>query len=323
MKRTILSVWILIGLSVQGFAQDLEYIEVSNDPGKAVSQLYVGLEPIFVDINGINGIAMGFGGYAHYHIKQDLMFQARFQTPYWKGIIDGARLGIGNKAPEGGYFNDYDPAKLSYLDVNASFKLMRIDRPNRPVKIWLSTGGTDLNNYIDGAFATKRYQVMARGGLFMRNTTVPLNDLPEAAAGWNNSGDAYTNLNSMSIYAGASINKMWELVANITELDIGKKIARMHKSYYIDLMYAPVMNVRDLEKGGQTVVIKGEDLDANQLDVNRLGVRLGIANMPEYKNMLSGWEIGTFPSVISKDNKWSGAFWRWWLIVSLYSSDKT
>lgn len=322
MKKIILAVLLSAGLSYQSVAQDLEYIEVSNDPSKAVSQLYIGLEPIFIDLNGINGIAMGFGGYAHYHIKQDLMFQARFQTPYWKGIIDGARLGIGNKAPEGGYFNDYDPAKLSYLDLNASFKLLRMDRVNRPVKIWLSTGGTDLNNYIDGAFATKRYQLMARGGVFIRNTVVPLDGVPEAA-NWSQTSDPYTNLNSMSIYAGASLNKMWELVANITELDIGKKIARMHKSYYLDLMYAPVMNVRDLEKGSQTVALKGSDLDANQLDVNRLGVRLGIANMPEYKNMLSGWEIGTFPSVISKDKNWSGAFWRWWLIVSLYSSDKT
>jgi hypothetical protein len=44
--------------------------------------------------------------------------------------------------------------------------------------------------------------------------------------------------------------------------------------------------------------------------------------MPEYKNDLTGWEMGIFPSWVSKDNSLSGAYFKWWWILDLYSSEK-
>lgn len=318
MKKFLTLSFLFVGMPFFGHTQDLEYETVSDDPGKAVSSLYIGLEPMFFDMNGTNLLAMGFGGYAHYHIKQDLMFQARFQTPYWKGILDMANAQTMSDRKEGNLFNDYNPKQLIYFDLNASYKLLRNDRPHRPVTIPLGNGG-EINNYIDGAFATKRYQVMARAGILMRNSTVILDKKP-AAADWSG-GKAYTNLTSTSIYAGVSLNKMWELVANITELEIGRKIARMHKSYYADVMFAPVLDLKDLQKNGKVVPIEGDDLAAGYLKKNRLGIRIGVANMPEYKNNLTGWELGIFPSFVSEKNAFSGAYFKWWWIIDLYSSE--
>lgn len=317
MKKIFTLFMFISTVSFLSHAQDLEYITVSDDPGKAVSSVYVGLEPIFFDVNGTNLFAMGWGLYGHYHIKQDLMFQARMQTPYWRGILDVANGSTMSDRKSGSLFNDYNPKQLMYIDLNASLKLLRNDRPNRPVTIPLGNGG-EINNYIDGAFATKRYQVMARGGILMRNSTVMLESAP-AEANWG--GKKYTNMSSTSVYVGASINKMWELVADITELEIGRKIARMHKSYYADIMFAPVLNLRDLEKGGVKVPIEGDNLDGGYLKKNRLGIRIGVANMPEYKNDLTGWEMGIFPSWVSKDNSLSGAYFKWWWILDLYSSE--
>lgn len=330
MKKNLLFLFSFALCSFSAFSQDeeepLEYIEVSNDPGKAISTFYAGIEPIFFDANGTNLFAMGFGAYAHYHIKQNLMFQARFQSPYYRGILDGAYLEAGNKEPEGGYFSDRGPSKLMYVDLTASLKLLRIDRENRPMKIWLSTGGTDINNYIDGVYGTKRYQLMLRGGLHLRNTTVLLDQLPSAATtpSWPNSNPAFTNFSATSLYAGVSINKIWELVANITELDIGQKISRMHKAYYLDLMFAPMMNISPITNGSREVEIAGDNLDAGYLGKSRVGARFGVANMPEYKNSITGWEIGIFPSWTSKDKSGvsTGAFWKWWWIIDVYSSEK-
>lgn len=328
MKNALLPFFVILPLFFHSdlSAQDLEYEEVSNDPSKAASSFYLGFEPIFLDLNATNGFAVGLGAYVFFHIKQNLMFQARVQTPYYKGVLDGAWLAAsGNRlsAPENGYFNDYEPAKLFYADANLSLKLLRIERENRPVKIWLNTGGTDMNNYIDGAFADKRYQLMARAGALMRSTVVSMEGIPGGNTNWPEySGKPYTNMNSVCIYAGASINKMWDLVANITELDIGEKIARKHKSYYFDLMYAPVLDLRAMEKNGSTQVVEGDDLEAGYLKKNRFGLRLGVANMPEYKNNLSGWEIGVYPSWVAKNNEFSGAYWKWWWIIDLYNTDK-
>lgn len=328
MRKHLPSIFLCIGflITLNVHSQDLEYEEVSNDPSKAVTPFYLGFEPIFLDLNGTNGFAVGLGAYMHFHFKQNLMFQARVQTPYYKGVADGAWLAAsGNNLsiPENGYFNDYEPAKLMYVDANLSLKLLRIERENRPVKIWLNTGGTDMNNYIDGAFATKRYQLMGRAGALMRNTVVSMDGIPGGNVSWPEyTGKPYTNMNSVCIYAGASINKMWELVANITELDIGKKTARKHKSYYVDLMYAPVLDFSAMEKNGNTQLVEGENLDDGFLTKNRLGVRLGVANMPEYKNKISGWEIGIYPSWVAKSNEFSGAYWKWWWIIDLYSWEK-
>ncbi len=132
-----------------------------------------------------------------------------------------------------------------------------MDRPNRPVDIYMGIGG-DLYNYIDGARVVKSYQLMARGGLLIRNSTVDLKQvaLPKEL----NASNPYTNMKSTSIYAGVSINKMWELVANITELDIGEKIARVHKSVNLAWIYDPMMSLRDLEKGGKVFPVSDDML---------------------------------------------------------------
>jgi hypothetical protein len=118
--------------------------------------------------------------------------------------------------------------------------------------------GGDLYNYIDGARVVKSYQLMARGGLLIRNSTVDLKQvaLPKEL----NASNPYTNMKSTSIYAGVSINKMWELVANITELDIGEKIARVHKSVNLAWIYDPMMSLRDLEKGGKVFPVSDDML---------------------------------------------------------------
>ncbi len=181
--KKILSAFFCLAITTQiGYSQDLEYETVSDDPGKAMSQLYVGIEPIFFDVNGINKFAMGWGLYAHYHVKQNLMFQARMQTPYWRGILDAANLSTMSDRKAGTLYNDYNPKQLMYIDLNASYKLLRKDRPHRPVIIPLGNGG-EINNYIDGAFATKRYQLMARAGILMRNSTVAMSKVP-ADADW-------------------------------------------------------------------------------------------------------------------------------------------
>lgn len=204
------------------------------------------------------------------------------------------------------------------IDLNASYKLLRKDRPNRPVIIPLGNGG-EISNYIDGAFATKRYQLMARGGVLIRNTTVKPEKVP-SAVDWSG-GTPYTIMTSTSVYAGASINKMWELVADITELDIGRKIARMHKAYYLDLMFAPVLNVRDYEKNSKAVPATKDETTDGYFTKNRFGARIGVANMPEYKNNLTGWELGIFPSVVGNGN--NGYYFKWWWIFNLYSSEKS
>jgi hypothetical protein len=179
---------------------------VSDDTDKAMSQLYIDVEPIFVDMNGINKFAMGWGLYGHYHVKQNLMFQARMQTPYYTGILDMANGASMKDRKEGTLHNNYRPKQLIYIDLNASFELLRKDRPHKPVIIPLGNG-VKINNYIDGTYAAKRYQLMVRGGVLMRNSTVTLKSVP-AAADWGGSNKYYTNMISTSIYAGLSINKM-------------------------------------------------------------------------------------------------------------------
>lgn len=331
MKRLILLSLIVTAAAHTAVAQipeqPLEYEKVSDDPDNAVSKLYLGVEPLFFDINGTNGIAMGWGFYSHYHIKQKLMFSARFQTPYFRGFVDGAYMQanrIGDKPPEGEekeLFNDYRPGQLFYMDLNASTMLMRFQREDRPVKIWLSTGGTDINNYIDGTTATKRYQLMLRAGLLMRNSTVLLKTMPDDASFTGGPGDAFTKMKSVSLYAGLSFNKMWDLVANITELNIGRKIARMHKAYYFDAMFAPVMSFKDLEHGSSTLDLTSGSVDDGYLGTSRLGARIGVANMPEYKNNLTGWEIGIFPSWTSRNSNFTGGYFKWWWILDVYSSE--
>jgi hypothetical protein len=113
---------------------------------------------------------------------------------------------IYERQKEGTLHNNYRPKQLIYIDLNASFELLRKDRPHKPVIIPLGNG-VKINNYIDGTYAAKRYQLMVRGGVLMRNSTVTLKSVP-AAADWGGSNKYYTNMISTSIYAGLSINKM-------------------------------------------------------------------------------------------------------------------
>lgn len=311
--------------------EEIQYDLISDDPSQAISRWYVGLEPIFFDINGTNGFAMGFGGYTHFQLKQNLMFQARFQTPYWKFILDGTNYTASQNRKESDetqqYFNDFKPAKLFYFDFTVSAKLLRWDRPNRPMKIYLGTGGTDLNNYIDGVSGTKRYQLMLRAGLLTRQSTIKLDGTIPGTESWaRTTNNPYTNMYTAVIYAGASFNKIWEMKANITELDIGKKIARMHRAVYVDLMFAPVLNIKSISDGTKEVDIVAKndgDLSNGYIGKNRFGFRIGRAQMPEYKNNLSGFEIGIYPSFTSKDRNLTGGYWKWWWIIDLYSSEKS
>lgn len=311
----------------QKYSPDLEYDEIRNDPGKAITPLYIGVEPFFTEFNGTSGMVMGWGLYGHYNHKQEqnLMIESRFQTSYYRGFVDGAIISI---EPNSGkiHFNDYKPAAHFLWDINASYKLLRWNRMNKPIKIWLSTGGTDINNYIDGARGTKRLQLDARLGFFYKRNALKLTNLPSGAQSFGNGGDAFTNLNSMNLYAGINVSRVWELVVDITELNIGRKVARKHKNIYLDGIFAPALKARQLEANGSTFDLTSQAaFDANgnytgYLDKASLGFRFGVANKPEFENFLSGWEIGAYPS-LKAENTARFFFKIWWVIDAHSSKD--
>ena len=125
----------------------------------------------------------------------------------------------------------------------------------------------------------------------------------------------------MAVFGGINLARVWESQVDISEY--GTRTTRAHNQFYIDVMFAPAIRVRDMEVEGTTYSL----IDNNHFGKQNLGWRVGWAGKPDYKNFTWGTEFGNRPNIYKTDATGAkaagevnrGVFWNLWMILPVFT----
>jgi len=310
-------------------AQQVSFKVTHDNPEEAVQELYVGLNPLWMELGAQNALSGGWGLYGFYNMNQNLMFEFDLKTPYHRRWLDLEYLEVDEegKRDKEDYYNDFKPRKLMQIQLTAHWTFGSKTRKNRPMKAHVKTeyhGDYKVESSLPFRASKKRlYQV--RGGLFYNRTTVARDvPNPDAFAELLNSPNdfeevPYTNMAYTALFGGINLSRVYEAVVDIE--GYGTRTSRAHNTFYIDFMFAPVISLRKMQVGDAEYDL----VDNNHFGKQNLGWRFGWGSLPDYKNFMWGTEIGNRPGIYKTDidgNKAEvnrGIYWNFWMILPLYT----
>jgi len=289
---TCILAFLFFGNAVQ--AQQVRYKVLEDDPSdyKAVS---LSLEPFYADIHSVN-IAAGFSVRADALIMRRFEVRADFRRSYWdsKSGEEGKNLLSVNGIKNQLFFEGGGSLFFTNKTRRKSLKVV-------------------LSSYTSGNYRhTKSIQVPAhvrsmwgiRGGFSYASTPVVLeNDHTEYMQLLNKDGvdvsdqedlDALTMFNRSTVYAGLT----WKTIKSlVVSTDYGTKSNKNAADFYIDFLFAPTVNVRNIVKDDGTeysVKFEGDNM-------KRMGWRTGWAvRSPNAIGLTYKFEMGSRPGYRSK-----------------------
>lgn len=329
-RATMMVATIAIILCCQSvLAQQVSFKITRDDPEQAIQDLYIGLDPLWLELGGQNLLSMGWGGYAFYNMSQDLMFELDFRTPYHRRWLDAEYYEIDEegKREKEDYYNDFKPRKLMQVQAIAHWTFGSKTRANRPMKAHVKSethGDYTVESSLPFRGTKKRlYQV--RGGLFYNRTTVA-RDVPnpemfqDLLDSPNDFTEVpYTNMSYTALVGGINLSRVYEAVVDID--GYGTRTCRAHNTFYVDVLFAPAIRLRNMSVGGQEYDL----VDNNHFGKQNLGWRLGWGSMPDYKNFTWGTEFGNRPGIYKTDASGvkqdlnRGVYWNIWMAFPIYA----
>jgi len=266
MKKLIFILSLFTAASVT--AQKVNYKILSDDP-KNVKAFSLSLEPFYADLSGPD-IHLG------YSVRADLLLFKRLEVraDYRKAYLD-----INGDETKTQYFYPKNDAKqATFGEAGVSLFLFDNIKKSR-TKLVLSSatfGNVRVTNYIMIP-AKKRTMFGVRGGLFVNNFAFEVDDNGEFFEVKDPNDvitDAKDNTISMYttsvIYGGLHSKSIIDVVA---KTDYGTKKVGAMSDFYIDVLFAPIVNFGDLKSPDGTV----HTIEAKKENVKRIGWRLGWA----------------------------------------------
>ena len=297
MKRKIFSLLACSILSVPFLtAQDLSYKYVKDDPFD-IKNFSAAIDPIFVDINGHNGYAFGWGARAEHMMGKRLLANFDVRTGFGTNLYRKSNDNTRN------YFNM--EGGIGFVFVN------RVKTKNVPIILSQSTSGnTRTTRYIKGGVPAKcRLIVALRGGFGQYTNSLNYEKLPDSLLMMNDitykqakNGQVFKDTVSSirgdiaqvggiaitSFYAGLQFRKIRNMIIDVDGWGYRGNV--MYSDFYVDVLFAPVVGIKNFENPDGTVY------DVKYKDVTRLGWRLGwFMRKPKDQGFSLKLEVGSRP----------------------------
>jgi hypothetical protein len=249
------------------------YQTMYDDPYD-IRNLYLQFQPLYGDI-GVLNVTGGFGVEGAYYHKSNFDLQLAFRTSYGKRFDinrDAATRNATNTAEFPLYYNLEFGGTYHIRDImqESSSKVLLYSKQLKGTE-WASTVArqTEINGKV-------RTVIGARLGGMLNSTTANIN-ATLAAQGkelFYENGipvigeDIYSNLQTFTIYAGASYSWIRNYAVEFSERWDPSGDDQILTPYF-DIMFAPSINLSD-------VVINGESVSTLDIDETSIGFRGGL-----------------------------------------------
>lgn len=279
----------------QETGQVLTYEGINDDP-YALNRIYIHIQPVYGELFATN-VNLGFGLQVDYQIAKGLGLSANWRHPYSRQTDFNREIAYKNQ-------DNIDNNKaFNYLEFGGTIHLSDRDQQGKSKIILYSKrykGNKWANKTAEKLIIPSRVRkVMGfRWGGMMFNSTTDISNAAELqdislVDNENNSVDQaklYGNIDVKGIYAGLSI----QIIKNVAiqpHRDFGVLVNDLQFTAFIDIMYAPSINVED-------IILNDLIIDSNQLETQELGFRAGVQGKFNKPIGFSyGAEVGHRPSL--------------------------
>lgn len=301
MKKFIYSLGLsaLMFVAVKTSAQSVTYNYIKNNPYD-IKNLSFAIDPLFVDFNGHNGYAFGWGARLEHMMGKTLLLNYDMKT------------GFGTKD----YRKSNDNTR-NYFNMEGGLGLIFVNKErNVNCKIVLSSstsGNYRYTKYITVP-AKSRLLVALRGGFVQYTNTLNYKNLSDSLLTFNGKSykeakaagsyvftDTINKVNGQnaivdqiggiaftSIYGGIQFRTIRDLVLDVD--GYGYRSNSRYSDFFIDVMFAPVLSIKDFKN------TDGTKYDVKYTDLSRLGWRLGwFWRKPKDQGFSAKFEFGSRP----------------------------
>lgn len=283
-------------------AQSISYNYLRNDPFD-IKNFSFAIDPLFVDINGHNSYAFGWGLRAEHMMGKRLLLNADMRTGFGTNQFRRSNKNTRN------YFNMEGGAGLIFVN--------RVKTRNVPIILSQSTSGnTRTTVSIRGGVPAKcRLIVALRGGVISYVNTLDYKNLNDSlltinGVPYKNAKDSYVfkdssgakvqdipqigGISMMTVYAGLQFRTIRDLVIDVS--GYGTRGNVRYSDFFIDVLFAPVINLRDLRSNGFKYDVQYEKM-------SHFGWRLGwFWRKPKDQGFSAKLEIGSRPGFKAPSN---------------------
>jgi len=287
-------------------AQSITYNYVRNDPYN-IKNLSFSIDPFFVDVNGHNGYAFGWGIRAEHMMGKRLLINFDMRTGF--GTHDYRKSNVNTR---------------NYFAMEAGLGLILSNKvKTKNLRIVLSestSGNVKTTTTIGGGVPAKCRSIVAlRGGIAQYANTLDYKNLNDSLLTFNgtpyktaqakgmftDSSDVskITPLNQfggiamMTLYGGFQFRKIWDLVVDVS--GYGTRGNIRYSDFYIDFLFAPIVGIKDFKNtDGRNYTVKYDG-------VSHIGYRIGwFFRKPRDQGFSWKVELGSRPGFKAETGKY-------------------
>lgn len=294
--------------------------ELYDEP-YSINKLFIGFQPLYGEVFATN-VNAGFGAEASYYLKDKMDFKAHFRKTYSSGFYDYSRdLAEKNSSPG----VKVSPEVFNYYELGGTYHFKDAEQEGKTTMVLYK------NSYKGNRWASRvplhaevpckvRKIYGARLGAILWNSTTELTralqkqgltyanltnsegvGLPTTyvdANGITRDFNAYSNVYSTSIYAGASIAWFRNVAVSFDKFDEGLDDGML--TLFFDLQYAPSLKMDPVTYTDPVTKVT-DKYSTSAVKLSSFGFRAGIDG--KFNRQL-GWayggEFGLRPSVQGK-----------------------
>lgn len=286
MKNFIVILLMIVGLNQSAFAQEVRY-KVKKDNPNDIKNFVIHIDPWFADVY-FSDLAMGVAVRADWLMNKVLDASFEYRVPYFDmNYMEAQDFSVGELVSNQDYIAKNGFSRYTYMEpiIRLHFSDKIKTKTHRLILAQSSytSGNYKYTNtkYIDVPGKARSIAALEGGACWM-DFPILFDGLMNDASGFtfkpktggaevagSESTDGGTMMRTMSFIGGLSFQRVNNLKA-LTD-NYGVKYSTMWTNFYLDAMFAPVLNFADVVDKDGTV------WDVKHNDINRLGFRLGYA----------------------------------------------
>ncbi len=305
MKKYIYFILTLVTLQVTLLkSQSVSYTYVRNNPYN-YKNFSLSIDPLFIDVNGHNGYAYGWGLRAEHMLGKRLLANFDMRTGFGTNLYRKSNKNTRN------YFNMEGGLGLIFFN--------KVRERNVPIILSSSSSSngrttTTTTTKIRGGVPAKCWFIVAlRGGFQQYTNTLDYKNLADTLLTFNGQKykdskndftfkDTLTNkaidqvggIALTSVYGGIQFRRIRDLLIDVDGWGYRSNIK--YSDFYIDVIFAPVIGIKNFTSNGKEVDVKYEK-------VSHFGWRAGwFIRQPKEQGFSVKLEFGSRPGFKAPTN---------------------
>jgi len=303
MKTKLFTLLLVAAAATSLRSQSINYTYLHDDPYD-MKNFSLSLDPFWVEANGHNGYAFGWGLRGEHMMGKRLLANADFRTGFGTNLYRKSNDNTRN-------YNNFEGG-LGFIFYN------KMKRKNVPIILSQTTSGnTKTTYYIKGGVpANCRLIVALRGGMGQYLNSLnydKMNDtlftMDGAAYKTAKSGSAFIDTTGSgnasvahvggiaitSFYGGIQFRNIRNLLIDVDGWGVRGNI--LYSDFYIDVLFAPVIGIKDFKNPD------GTEYKVDYTEKAHLGWRFGwFARKPKDQGFSMKFEVGSRPGFKAPKN---------------------